>query len=279
LIILKGYVYVDTQSRVVERNLTAALILEDDSDWDIRLKSQLFTVARGARLFQQQRKKARDSSTGLDVHLHDRTRLPPSKSPYGDDWDVLFLGHCGVKFPDSSRKLPNSRIIISNDETVPAPQHLRPHPFANPDVLGSLYPPHTRVVHHPLGGICSFAYAISQSGARKILYEFGVKGFTEQFDVALGKFCDGTLRETLGGKDDRKTAHAVPNCITTQPTLFSHRYGREVESDIEIQGGGYITKEQTKYIRWSMRMNLGKMVNGETDYVDQWPDAEGKLPL
>ncbi|KAL1965502.1 hypothetical protein VTN77DRAFT_5758 [Rasamsonia byssochlamydoides] len=60
-----------SDDRIVADRISTALILEDDSDWDVTLKSQLVEFARGARLLQ---------NSGSHDH--------PS-SPYGDNWDML----------------------------------------------------------------------------------------------------------------------------------------------------------------------------------------------
>jgi hypothetical protein len=41
-------------------------------------------------------------------------------------------------------------------------------------------------------------------------------------------------------------------------------------------GGGYAKGYETKYLRYSVRMNLEGLVNGkaERELVDQWPDEE-----
>lgn len=40
----------------------------------------------------------------------------------------------------------------------------------------------------------SFAYAVTQSGARKILYEHGIRNFDREFGAALRKWCAGETR-------------------------------------------------------------------------------------
>lgn len=194
-----------------------------------------------------------------------------SLSPYGENWDVLWLGHCGTSFRSTP---PTSRILIADDITVPSPPHLRPHPFATPDTYAALYPPHTRIVHHPANSSCSFAYAISQRGARKLLYEFGVKAFDKQFDLMLSDFCNNS--ESLDNHDDdmagmgRVESEGV--CITVQPPLFSHHFPKGASSDILATGGGFVKMVGTLYVRWSVRMNLGRLVRGSREMEDQWPD-------
>lgn len=85
--------------RVVRRNLTSALIIEDDADWDVQVKEQLYDYALTTRaLF-------RDHSAYADPtfpRLQDPTSVPnsdfqcdklpqtlePKDSPYGDSWGL-----------------------------------------------------------------------------------------------------------------------------------------------------------------------------------------------
>ena len=66
-------------------------------------------------------------------------------------------------------------------------------------------------------------------------------------------------------------------CLTSQPPIFAHHHPQKGESDIGGLGGGYARKYETKYLRYSVRMNLERLVEGagERDLVDQWPDEDG----
>lgn len=130
--------------RIVEQNLTSALILENDVDWDIRLKQQLRSFALGAHLLLQPLtgttstfldptypapRSPDDKPTNFDVadFTAARTVTPPTTSPYGDvhRWDVLWLGHCGTRFPKASdANAPLGRAVIADDASVPEQQHL-----------------------------------------------------------------------------------------------------------------------------------------------------------
>lgn len=113
---------------MTENNITTALILEDDSDWDVRIKSQMRNFARASRLLLQPlpgnvdqfldptypQPSEGDSSTNFDVDNFATTR--PTSSPYGDieRWDILWLGHCGCRFPaDYDRNVPLGRAILA----------------------------------------------------------------------------------------------------------------------------------------------------------------------
>lgn len=264
--------------RIVEQNITSALILEDDVDWDIRIKSQMATFARASQLLIQPLPQTNDTfldptlqrpitdQTYTDFNLEHHNVSSPSDSPYGDlnRWDLLWLGHCGCRFPlASDGNAPLGRVVITNDTTVPEQQHLNMELGTN-DLLNQ-YPPHTRVVSRARVNSCSLAYAVSQPGARRILYELAVHKLSNANDIMLRFVCDGV--------DGRRLA----TCLTVQPQLFQHhrpRGPRAGFSDINDSDDGYNEKATTANIRWSVRSNFPKLVEGETDYYDSYPDAE-----
>ncbi|WEW56536.1 hypothetical protein PRK78_001982 [Emydomyces testavorans] len=268
---------------VVENNLGSALILEDDADWDVRIKSQLRDFALASRtllqpLLSQPSSFAdptlRDPSNSpgmpqsFDLNQLPQT-VPPMTSPYGDNWDILWLGHCGTEFPNSelqskaelSGQLPRGRVAHYNDATVPKDEHLLF--LSKEDDPRKTYPPHTRVIHHAMGSICSLGYAVSQKGARRLLYELGVKSFDGPFDLMLRDVCEG-----VKGRD-RAT------CLTVQPQLFNHHRpagNTSFYSDISGHGQGIVDHPFTHMIRWSTRLNLPNLFNGKTEFNDQFPD-------
>ncbi|KAI0521028.1 hypothetical protein F5B22DRAFT_597282 [Xylaria bambusicola] len=304
---------------IVDLKLGSALVLEDDVDWDVRLKAQMRTFARASRTWlaieQRKRPKAGPLLSSVsnirgaiktDVE-GDAIALPPhvplidggsrarSASPYGDNWDVLWLGHCGADLPTAQRearsRTPDSfsssssalKITIANDTTVPAPKHLQPHPFALLDALADAYPAHTRVVHASRGNVCSLAYAVSQRGARKLLRRFSEDGFVAQWDLMLRDYCSGEDEEQSRGMEQGRKDRESLICLTVQPPLISHRYetgGGASVSDIRGQGGGFAREKMgTPYIRLSVQANLDRLLAGypEERLVDQLPDHGSAL--
>ncbi|CAN8096967.1 unnamed protein product [Discula destructiva] len=85
---------------IVKRNLSSALIMEDDADWDIRIKDQLRDFATATNALTQPLagistfadptypQPTDDSTLELDFHQLPRV-ASPTKSPYGDQWDLL----------------------------------------------------------------------------------------------------------------------------------------------------------------------------------------------
>lgn len=121
---------------MVRRNLTTAFILEDDADWDIRIKEQLSDFASSTRALIQPLKyeegKYADSTypipdstfalaEPLSFHSLPQTK-PPKQTVYGDNWDILWIGHCGMRFPidgmPGSDKISKGRVVRENDNTV-----------------------------------------------------------------------------------------------------------------------------------------------------------------
>lgn len=218
---------------MVYQNLSTALIFEDDVDWDIRLRPQLQAFALASRWLSDDPATARDIShysigvtsnpetaensihnssssnpipkelysVSLPSAMMDVKHRDPKISPYGDpeNWDLLWLGHCGAGFPrpadDPERPaIGRHNVLLAdpNDPTVPMPAHLRAHPFGPLDALGETHPPHTRVYHRASGGaLCTVAYAVSQRGARRLLHEFGIKKWSRIWDVEMGDWCAG----------------------------------------------------------------------------------------
>ncbi|KAF2116064.1 hypothetical protein BDV96DRAFT_645414 [Lophiotrema nucula] len=264
---------------VIERNLTTALIMEDDGDWDLRIREQLEVFGKGTRKMPELIAKAERQvtlqppswDTKLDrkelakrssIDLSSLSSRDDTNNVYGSDWDVLWLGHCGAELPPPALNSPN-RILIPNDDTVPSPQHLKPMRSAPLDPISTLYPPHTRVLHHLNHTLCTIAYAVTQRGARKILYEFGVREFSKGYDFALSDFCNGLTRGSR-----RET---MPVCIGVNPPLFSHWFG-DGRGGSDIMGVGSGGRETgSRYVRWSVRRNLERLGTGE-GVEESWGD-------
>ncbi|KAL7945255.1 glycosyltransferase family 25 protein [Trichoderma barbatum] len=235
--------------QVVEQEAGSALIIEDDMDWDIHLKFQLHNIAHGARQIM-------------------RETSPLPHSPYGDDWDVLWLGHCGEPFPETLEEnagLPpesiaqmSAKYIIHDDGTVP------PYNKVSQLVDWSQYQPHTRIVHMSAAPICTFAYAISQRGARKILYGLSVDGLHMAFDNSLAQLC----RDAMYGLGRNQSSGLNLRCLSVNPTImFHHKAKGLVASGSDIQNvgsdGSVREKGETESIQWSMRLNLQNILTGK----------------
>ena len=278
----------------MRENLTSALILEDDLDWDIRIRKSLQKVALASQKLTQPLRWGRSWSLS-DMHAYDPdeesgmlhalnihtapSTVRPRISPYGDNWDILWLGHTGGDMPvdwQSARanldRPPRSllTLYIPGDDTVPSPRHLKRHPFADTiDRFGEVFPPHTRVVHEARAFGGAQAYAVSQRGARRLLLQFGVETLTDMWDVCMRDFCEGVFDDGNGGR---------PVCVATNPPLMSQYWGGWGGSDLQNIGGGYFHKTGSIAMRYSIRLNMKRLLarkgNGDSleGLADQWPD-------
>jgi hypothetical protein len=242
--------------------------MEDDMDWDVRLKSQLERVAQGSR-----------SLLG--------SALKPN-SPYGDNWDILWLGHCGELFPehleenmdrevdDAGLQYMSRKFVIEKDATVP--------PFDKVKGLVDFkaFPEFTRWVHVSAAPICTFAYALSQSGARKVLYDLSVDRLDGPFDNSLAGLCRRAV-DAVGIDDPAKAGDRGldARCLSVTPTLFFHHRARgalSADSDIQkgpnagADGGPIREKGFTENIVWSARNNIKNMLAG-TKMENQFADS------
>ncbi|KAL9105010.1 MAG: hypothetical protein Q9163_000107 [Psora crenata] len=232
---------------IIHNKLHSALVMEDDADWDIHLKSQLSVFAQGAQYITGTQSETRPFS------------------PYGDDWDLLWLGHCSSQIKPGDQR----RFIVENDETVPEPKHRVNFGNEVPDMVAEGFDNTTRVIYEASYGLCTYAYALSHRGARKMLRGQGTMKTFLPIDLGISHMC----REDPSFK-----------CISVFPQLIdSHKpTGSEAkDSDIaisdhregEVRGKGF-----TFNIAYSTRLNLDRLLRGEM--VDstwsQWPD---KPPL
>ena len=219
---------------MVEEGISSAIIMEDDIDWDINIKSQLSDFAHGSRFLQNE------------------SISDPTHSPYGDGWDVLWLGHCHDDLDEADQRT----YVIQNDPTVPAVDRLQ---LNNPDFLHQ-WPDHSRVVHVVGKPICTYVYALSYRGAQKILYALSVKELRGLFDNALSWWCTDK--------------HQNARCLDAHPSYFMpHKAigGVGKNSDNNPTQGNAQEKAETKNIRFSTRLNLEQLLTGRTDYFDSYP--------
>lgn len=160
---------------------------------------------------------------------------------------------------------PSRTVIHPADPSVPEPAYLAS--WQNGGTPLAAFPPHTRVATaQVLEPVCSLGYAVSQRGARSLLYHLGLRAFDLPFDVSLRAWCQGR-----DGNDEHR-------CPGTLPPFFDHHRRRgSTKHDSDINDNeGWREKAETKNIRWSVMMNLERLVRGETEMEDQWPDRDGK---
>lgn len=271
--------------KILHENIASALILEDDVDWDISIREQLQQVARATHAltqplatdnadapptyadptFPQANTSSPASVPDIPLDAAPPT-APPTASPYGDNWDLLWVGHCGMRFPhDDNQVIPKGRVVW-DDPTVPGAAHLKNYHYweNDPRQANRAYPGHQRVVHHEQEGVCTFGYAVTLHSARQMLFELALKPMNAAVDIELRDFCEGVM------------GHSYHRCVTVQPPLFNtHRGVGNIkgDSDNSVPGEGFRSSAYTENVRWSVRLNAEELINGGTNFVDQFPEV------
>ncbi|KAE9970638.1 hypothetical protein BLS_004806 [Venturia inaequalis] len=67
--------------KIINEDIATAIILEDDADWDVNVKEQMFLQSQA--ILSNPNLVTNDNSV-------------ENGKPYRDDWDIFFLGACGV---------------------------------------------------------------------------------------------------------------------------------------------------------------------------------------
>jgi hypothetical protein len=229
--------------RFLDSGAETALFLEDDVDWDIRLRTAQTSLVSAAMRYL-----LGSAFSELDARQY----------PYGDpsSWDLLYLGHCGdywhgmdVDFDDghvTPEDLKSTPHTVFADPSMPGYDGL--HPFTTSLLKNLGIREHTRLVHRSVFPLCTFAYALSRVGARRLL-ELGGKEPTgpghKAYDILVLHSCrDRGLR-----------------CWTVNPELFHHTLGPNVID--QQQGTSYLppvdlaAKEQIEFRGETPNINCG----------------------
>ncbi|KAJ5116431.1 CAZyme family GT25 [Penicillium angulare] len=226
--------------RIIEKRLGSAVIMEDDTDWDILIKTQLqnFAVALG----------------GLQGSLN----AEPA-SPYGDNWDILWLGHCGVQC-----KAQDPSYLTQNDPTVPASRHFLPYLRDKPPIER---PENGRLTCTARDIACGSFYAVSYRGAQKILAALSVSPLGLAEDIDIG----GQIDVSLG----RLCGHGYLQCYATYPAITGKYRAAGVAgkaSDVH-NGTGEAKGFATWGVMYSVMLNIQRIVTGDTAMRATWQDA------
>lgn len=179
--------HLDLLKFVVASGFSTAMIVEDDVDFDVTLRTQMMLVSDNVRNFT--------GATEDDL------------TPYGKHWDVLWIGHCGEIPVDDADKLeyPDSSLMPTDLYAGWTKKY-----------LVHIKEGH-RAVQYLQQAVCTFGYAVTAFGARRILESLS-SGQDEAFDVGLMNKCkQGALR-----------------CVTVNPEIMHHYNPKD--------GTGYVSQ-------------------------------------
>ncbi|KAJ9497739.1 hypothetical protein LTR99_007372 [Exophiala xenobiotica] len=255
--------HLNIMQKMVQNRISSALIFEDDADWDVALKAQMRQFALGSRWL-----------------INDTDNKAPH-SPYGDGWDVLWIGHCSMH----SHKSDKRRWVIRNDPTVPPPgfrgSMLKPWDLSYWEE-GPHGDNHTRTVFVAGYGFCTASWAISLAGAEKILYHLSMSPFSEPVDLGVGDMCKDRLLNIT-------CIAPFPNIVGVSKPAGGVDRGSDIGPEGSNRGNSYVRrdnkKDQSKVrdkalserVVFSTRLNMQRLLNGSTEFESGYPDFTGPL--
>ena len=179
--------------------------------------------------------------------------------------DIMSLGHCGT----NAMPLEPRRWVIPDDPTV-VPRHAAVKAtFGQPNITrwyNANENNNTRLVFRAWGGMCTTSYAISHSGAQKAINYLGLRNVTKAIDNGISDLCH-----------DAKYNF---KCVSTWPSLFGpHRPAGSESKGSDIQKIGFSQKIRANavsmYLTFSTRMNLDRLLRGETKFASQFAEHTG----
>jgi len=241
----------------LDSGLETALILEDDVDWDIQLRSLQVPLAANAA------RSMLSSSNYL-------SRFKVDASQYWGDsaaWDLLYLGHCGdyfgsidngvgrgFQYKENLTSIPHK---LYKDPSLPVRPDLHPYTAALFDVFE--LPEHTRAFHRSVFPLCTFGYAVTRTAAEQLINELAPiskpkssksKG-SHAYDVAILKACRNGSKTPSPTPEDNPHPHPDPKlrhkyaspglrCWTVNSELFHHMPGSSMIAQIEAQKDHFV---------------------------------------
>ncbi len=245
--------HVRTWRKIIHENITSALVMESDVDWDMRIKETMVGLGEGVKTIVDwpfdQPKKSQDSKHPRDFHK----ALAPL-SPYGDKWDLVWLGHCG------SSADGNGRIFSWNDTSAPDEEHA--WSFAERPGEGHR-PPGSRIVFQMRKTVCTTAYAISNQGAHKLEKHF--RQANSPIDLKIWDKCEHDPNLSCLGVWPQIISMAESK-TNIQHTEGGQAFGHEVTEDKVVAGNG---------IQISARVNAlrGVADQGPEHWISEWTDT------
>lgn len=235
--------HVMTWEKIIEENISTALIMESDADWDVRIHDILPGVAKGAKQIADWPFPDADHPKDIAVDV----------SPYGDNWDILWIGHCG-SHPDGT-----GRIYQFKDETVPPED--KEYTFAGKP-RKEVHPEGTRIVFEFQLTICTSAYAISQKGAVKLSKVLEHSNLN--IDVRMQQACNDEPSLTCLG--------VWPQVITAAPSESNIKHPAAEQAPGTAVDGLDNGLTAGPAIQYSSRRNADNLLKGlgREKWVKEW---------
>lgn len=221
--------------KVAFERINTALLTESDVDWDPRIRDQLslFAVASANT------SNTSPDSRALLSYIPFDNQSDEHISPYGDDWDLLWIGHNGAY---------GNTFHSYTDPT--APPYDKEFEDMTPNVHGSIEFDHSarqedeRLAFYPQFGVGTQGYAISLWGAMKL--------------VALSEKMDREVDVWIA----RRCADGSIKCISVWPQILADS---QSPTNMGVPDDGLLSDEVKggRTIQYSTRKNVDALREGK----------------
>ncbi|GAB7355468.1 hypothetical protein MBLNU459_g5969t1 [Dothideomycetes sp. NU459] len=181
--------HIDLLKFVIQNGWGSALILEDDMDWDVDVRNQTLLIAQAVRAL---------THAGA-----------VKEAPYGLDWDILWMGHCS-----DPPNFDEPMVKFRDPTAIP----LEMYRGLNRHITTGLQQGE-RSVHYSWNPVCTFAYAVSARGAKKLL-AYASLGQGGAYDLMLMHACQDN----------------VLKCVSVNPEIFNPYHPAEGDAS-EVRAG------------------------------------------
>jgi len=252
--------HLNVLQKMVENRISSALILEDDADWDVSIKTQMAEFARGTRWLT--------NTTG------------PSYSPYGEGWDILWIGHCSAHSHHSDPR----RWVIRKDLTVPPPSErgsmLQPYDLGYWEGAPN-FDTQTRIIYKAGYGFCFAGWALSLRGAEKILYQLSMLPYELHVDLGVAEMCaHGTYNITCLAPFPAYVGVSKPagNSSRGSDIVDGNGQGRAGDLSARDNAAAKFRKEpESERVVFSTRINVPQLLVGVTEYKSNYANVTGPV--
>lgn len=231
--------HADVWQRMITENITSAIILEDDADWDVDVHNIFERLSR-----QMRRTKLRKAPPTAWEEQH---------APYGLDWDMLYIGSCW-DIPNKDNR-PNYEVY--DDPSGPNKKEMSGAFSSELTDWGVHLADDTRVrlLAPTWYTVCTVGYAVTLKGAHRLLYTIGNgKGLQGPVDLAIMNAIQNNLLSSLT---------LIPSPVVPWKT------GTVSDSDIDdLTGTAENTPRGSENLRNSGKTALDSILGGQASYND-----------
>ena len=231
---------------MISLNISSALIIESDADWDMRIRSIMQRLALGIR-------KLVDWPFDKPHHIN-----AAHIDPYGDSWDLLWIGHCGASHGG------NMRMYSWNDTTVPPKG--RTWSFM-PALTDEQYVSGTRSVFQFGKTTCTTGYAVTLQGAKKLVKYF--KKVNTNVDDMMSWLCTE--------KHDLVCLAVWPQIMTAADTKsnIDHDRNDEVAEKLDNEPLVITAGPALQYSAWRNAKHIIDEGAGREGWIPEWNGSWG----